>query len=249
MTPSNSSDLNRSRLEYLATSFHPTTYSKATAVARKEVAYDSDRSSPSIIVLDEPPQSGKRRRDSSKSRVETPPAGFQANRGRLTLPGGSGGPSEGRLTASRVEPMNVIIDSSDVVITDTYAAVLMNLSEDHRCGCRLWATSKEVPSRYRKPTNQLAAEFGLQARTACPDASGRRIRVRQMGQKIDSGCKGAGRNFDQNSDRYHHRFRLVGRRVAYPDIRGQGGKRPRLRAFWRFKSAAQMEGRSPKIHY
>jgi hypothetical protein len=55
MMPSNSSDLTRYRLEYLATSFHPITYSKATAVARKEVAYDSDRSSPSIIVLDEPP--------------------------------------------------------------------------------------------------------------------------------------------------------------------------------------------------
>jgi hypothetical protein len=125
MTPSNSSDLTRSRLEYLATSFHPITYSKATAVARKEVAYDSDRSSPSIIVLDEPPQSGKRRRDSSKSRVETPPAGFQANRGRLTLPGGSGGPREGRIAASRNEPFSVIIDSFEVVIADIYAVILV----------------------------------------------------------------------------------------------------------------------------
>lgn len=125
MTPSNPSDLTRSRLEYLATSFHPITYSKAKAVVRKEVAYDSDRSSPSIIVLDKPPQSGKRRRDSSKSRAETPPAGCQANRGRLTLPGGSGGPREGRITASRVEPFSVIIDSFDVVTADIYAVILV----------------------------------------------------------------------------------------------------------------------------
>jgi hypothetical protein len=104
--------MTKNQLEGLATRFNPITYSKVTKAAREEVAYDSDRSSPSIIVLDEPPQSGKRRRDSSKSRVETPPAGFQVNRGRLTLSGGSGGSREGRITVSRVQPFNVIIDST-----------------------------------------------------------------------------------------------------------------------------------------
>jgi hypothetical protein len=125
MNRSYASNMTKNQLEGLATHLDPTTYSKVTKAAREEVAYDSDRSSPSIIVLDEPPPSGKTRRDSSKSRVETPPAGFQANRGRLTLPGGSGGPREGRVNASRVEPFNVIIDSFDVVTADIYAAVLV----------------------------------------------------------------------------------------------------------------------------
>lgn len=119
------SNMNNNQLEGLATHPDPISYSKVTEAAREEVAYDSDRSSPSIIILDEPPQSGKRRRDSSRSRLETPPVGFPANRRRLTLPGGSGRPREGRITASRVEPFSVIIDSFDVVIADIYAAVLV----------------------------------------------------------------------------------------------------------------------------